>query len=368
VALPAAFDLLDVAAVSAVDSSPTLRLGADGRARLAFLAGPAGATKTFIATIDETAPNGPSIDVRRLTADDKSTSPPRLAITRAGEVVATYVDTSSDGDNPHVVSWSNDDDGPHDAPAGSDPVGETIPAIVVDALDTPILAHVFSDFSLRLMRRQAGSWQRETVEIGVIPFDSTVIDMTLDAAGQPALLGGAVGGTTYGGGEREYLPSIHGLTVWLRGASGWTRERVATDYPGIPGRLRLAPTGELQAFFADPGSATLGRAVRRGEQDWRVDVPLAGTDGVRIQTGTFDVAIGHAGEAHVAYAGLDGLVYAIYDGCRWSQMIVDGGFADAPTIALDAAGRPRIGYETYTGMDPPGEMTTMEVRYARPAP
>ena len=366
--LPAAFERIQVAAVAVATSQPTLRLGADGRALLAFQAGPPGVTATWIATIDENAPNRPSVEVRRLTSADQSATPPRVALTRAGDIVGTYVGTSPAGTYPRFLRWSAGEDDPSDAPIGAVPTGDTVPAIAIDAQDRPIVAHVFSDLSLRVARLDNGAWTRETVEVGVVPFDSTLIDMTLDASGQPALVGSSLAGTAYGGGGGDRIPSAMGLTAWVRGSSGWTRERMATGYPGIRAQLRLAPDGALQAYFSSAGYPTMARAVRRGEQDWREDVPLAGDDGRTLRSGAFDVAIGGGGEVHVAHTNEHGVGYAIYDGCRWSEAIVVSDSGDAPTIALDSGGRPRIGYEIPTATDNYGQTTMVEVWYAHPTP
>jgi hypothetical protein len=372
---PVSFEAFKVADAAPTGGHPSVKLGPDGSPIVVFAVGELGEERIVAAHVPgagagAAAPT-PLVPLSQL---GPALTRPRVAATRDGGIAIAYVSGADATYHGSYITWTGrSDDQPRDVIPIPDTTDLAAPAIISmppgsgaagAAVDQPMMAFVYTDFSLRLLSAAAdGSWRRETVEIGVLPFESTHIDMGLDAGGQPVLVATRPRETAYTG-EGEYLPSSHGVTVWRRAAGGWTKDRLLTDYESVESRIRLSPAGEVTIFYE--GSAGIARAVLRGDV-WRTQDPIADVEGRSPQGYEADVAFGPQGEIHVALQTTEGLAHAVFDGCRWSQTIIDV-IANEPSIVLDVDGNPHVAYEKVTGLIEATGAEKSEVWYARPRP
>ena len=137
-------------------------------------------------------------------------------------------------------------------------------------------------------------------------------------------------------------------------------------------RALQAPGGDVAIFFSGGGGPLALTAAVRRDGAWQID-PLADAAGhvlLLVSGEGFDVAYGPGGLLHVAYTRLEGgLGYAVYDGRRWVDVVVNAGNASEPAIALDPTGRPHIAFDQLVASGGPGTvLDTVEVWYASPRP
>src|SRR5262249_51418072 len=128
--------------------------------------------------------------------------------------------------------------------------------------------------------------------------------------------------------------------------------------------------GDATVFFSTPSSDWAFARAARTSGPWQASAPLKDDYGraLKLVEG-FDVVFGPVGDIHVAYTRpAGGLGYAVFDGCRWSEVVVDvASDGSAPSIALDPAGRPHFAYQNVVpneGAGTPPDMTV--VWYAAP--
>jgi hypothetical protein len=360
---PETFDAVRIAVVSGTGGYPTIRIGPDGVPVVAFVAGDPGQEQIVAIRIDGATASGAAAPVVPLSQSGRTVTPPRLAATRDGRIAGAYVSNTGDTYSTRSLAWSGEAaDAPVDTLPFADLSGLTSPAVVLGSDDRPIVAAAYADNSLRLLRSLPdGSWSRETVEIGFLPFEDTLIDLALDPDGRPVLVASRMPCSGICRSDTSWLPSDHGLTVWRRDGGSWTKDRLVPDEVHLQPRILSSPTGELSIFYG--GVHGLARAVRHGD-DWVVEDPLADGAGRTASPNLTDVAFGPQGELHVVAAGFYGLEHDVLDGCGWSVTIIGEG--ENPAIAVDQTGRPVMAYQNAAAFDANGNATTIEIWYVGP--
>jgi hypothetical protein len=365
---PAAFDTFKIADAAPTGARPSIVIGPDATPIVAFRVGAAGREQVVAARLDNPADaSGPRVQMVPLSYAGPVVTSPRVAA-RDGRILSAYSAESPDGSHHgRYDAWSGGiDDPPVDVQPIDDPIDYAAPAIAIDATGRPVMAFLYLDFSLRLLTQsQDGAWSREVVAIGVIPFASTLIDMTLDSRGRAVLVGSAIASTGYAAGQNMFLPPTDGLTVWRYSSSGWITDRLLSGSFSLSSRIRLSPSGEPTIFYSGP-TGGLARATLRDEA-WRPDDPVGGSGAGAPLGDLADVVYGPQGEIQVVSLAFEGLTHGVFDGCRWSKTVVTE-IAGAPAIAVDGEGRVHIAYERQVGVVEATGSEISEVWYARPRP
>lgn len=358
----AVFDTFKIGDAAATGAHPVVTFAPDGAPLVVYVVGDPGQERIVAARLDAAGDGGaPQIQVTALSALVPTATPPAVAATREGIAVA-YVANVDETYYARYITWTGRvDAAPVDVAPTADASGRSTPALTVDENDRPVMTMLYPDFSLRLLAPSAnGVWSRETVALAVLPTESTRIEIALDASGRPTLAGTNTQVNPYGL-TSPLMPSIDGITVWRQTDAGWTTDRLLVDLVGLAPRLRLSPSGETTMFYFSIYG--FGRAVLAGD-DWRFDDPVVDTSGHTVFGGMPDVAFGPQGGLRIASLAEHGMTYAAFDGCTWSQTVIDGA-SDGPSIAVDGAGRSHIVYERPgAAVDQTGAVTN-EVWYAR---
>jgi hypothetical protein len=361
---PAAFARFKVGDGAPSGAFPSIQIGPDGTPVIAFVSGAQGQEQIMASRLPPGEDGAPVVQLVTMSPAGPTATPPRVAAIPDGRIVSAYVTISDGFAHGRYSTWSGAPDAPAvDTQPIADLTGVGSPVVAVGPGGQPMMVYLYADQSMRLLWQAADrSWSRETVEIGMDPMQSTLIDMTFDVAGQPVLVGASLQSIDYASGFETLLPSRNGLTIWRRAASGWTQERLLTDHVRLQPRILRSPSGEVTIFYVPTGGA-LARAVLRGGE-WQLEDPIADAAGQTIKGDGMDVAFGPHGEIEAFVNGSQGMVQAVYDGCTWSQTAVAG--SDAPSIAVDGAGRAHLAYLLASAEvlldDAPGA----EVWYARP--
>ncbi len=213
-------------------------------------------------------------------------------------------------------------------------------SLALDAAGYPHIA--YGEDSLYYAHYDGVSWQVETVDSA--PRVGWHTSLVLDAAGNPHI---SYCRWTYlglGGGLCTQLKYAHydGVT--------WTTETVDTEnYVGDKSSLALDAAGNPHISYC-----------RRTCDSWSCfcsEVKYARYDGATWFTEVVDgggdpsLALDAAGLPRVSYCQMDpdahychSLRYARYDGASWITETVDGNANAQPSLVLDTAGRPHIGY------------------------
>jgi hypothetical protein len=363
--IPRSFEVFKLADAAPRGARPVIAMGINSAPIVAFLVGAAGQEQIVAARLDDAAGMSPAVAIVPMSLAGPTSTPPRMAVAGDGRVAIAYLASSADGASyrARYSEWSGRSDDPaRDIEPVSDPIGSTTPEITFDRGGRPVLALAFGDESLRLLSSPAeGSWSRHTVDIGVLPFETTHIEMGLDAGGQAILVGTRTRTMSYDN-DLMLLPSTSGSTVWRRDGLGWVKDRFA-DYSLGP-RVRLSPAGELTILVS--GTGGIARIVRRGS-DWSVEDPVADAAGHSPQGDMADAGFGPNGELHAILLDENGMKHAVLSGCQWSEAPIDV-HGQEPSMTVDAAGRVHVAYQKQMGLIDIDGAPISEVWYARSSP
>ena len=284
------------------------------------------------ATVSDGSVTDVALRLSRGTSGGQAVDAPSVRVARGGGLRLSYPELVV-GNTVRYVEWSGDaNQDPVDVVADSTGAQSFSAALALDAQDQPFVAFfdALSD-ATRLASRVSGSWQSETVTSGALPITSH-ISLTVDGAGDVLLF--AAGG-----------PGLPILTASIRHNGVWSREVVdAGDTDDLP-RSGLDAAGRVNVFFISQDG--LWRAVRQSAT-WDVSkvVDTLGDFALRATDG-FDVAFATNGDIHLVASSSGVLTYARFDGCSLASQAVEQQFGarTSPVIAVDASGKPHIGYQ-----------------------
>ena len=173
-------------------------------------------------------------------------------------------------------------------------------------------------------------WQNEVVDSGLHTW---AVSLALDASGRPHL-----GYCTHDPPTLKH--------AWHDG-SNWQYEVVdGADYWYWPVLALDAQDRPRMAYYTGVGGAEVLRYARYDGISWiTATVDSGGCGGHEAGP---SLRLDATGEGHVAYTCYRELRYAHHDGAAWITMTLDIGEYpgyDYPTLLLDGAGRPHIGYD-----------------------
>jgi hypothetical protein len=360
-----AFVTTRIARVEGVGSIPSVTIGPDGSARVLFAGGDLEQRAIFGAD----PRSGAVSRLSRAAAESGA----RFTVTTRGELRGTYVDREAvvlrylewDGDPRHEAM---------DLAITSDPVRVATPAIVLDGHDEPMIAALFTNAAdngsgdFGVVTRREGAWSIEWVATN-LGISAPQFAIALDGSGNPVI---AAVDAHPGGYAGDVVQLAFGVTIWSRAGATWSTADLDDPSGDLLPHVARTPDGDATVFFSYPYMrSTLGSAVNRNGV-WQLRAPVRdAAGGVLVLGESFDVRYGPRGEVHVAYSGKDGgLRYAVHDGCRWNEIVIDANNQGAaPAIALDAEGHPHLAYENIFASQGEGTPPSMtEVWYASQQP
>jgi hypothetical protein len=292
-------------------------------------------------------------------AQAESYSPADVRFTGAGDVRLAYLSTTATGYKLRYLEWNGDlSSTPTDVQVGTDSAFTAIPVIALDGSGRAFIAYFANDSSLRLATRSGTSWTVETVMTNFI-VPNTQIALAVDAGGQAFVF---VTGSGIAG-----APGPVGLSVFSKGASGWSSTPLDTDGSDHAPRAARAPSGDVMVLFLQQGR--IGRALLHGGA-WQVEAPLGGGIGrAADDTRGYDFAVGAGDVVHVVTADAGRVAHLAYNDCAWFMEYVDPDISAGATgfgITLDASSNPYFAYQrTAAGTGTPA---TYEIWYAAPQP
>jgi hypothetical protein len=209
--------------------------------------------------------------------------------------------------------------------------GGWYPSLQLDSAGQPRFSYYnYTSHDLKYVYFDGQSWQSEPVD--TVGVQAGVTSLALDGADRPHIV--------YQGPQTLRYARYDG-TTWLT---------TTVDSPGYMYRwaaLALDAAGRPHISYYDQNNEALKYAYFDG-QDWQVTtVDDNGTAGAGNS-----LALDAAGRPHISYYvdwPANELRYAYFDGSAWLTATVDQGyqlseFGQSSSVAVDAAGRPHIGY------------------------
>ena len=183
----------------------------------------------------------------------------------------------------------------------------------------------------------SAEWHVETVDFGDTFGEWTFASspsLALDNSGRPCI---SFNGYADGNGMLAY--ATYGSPSWnvrmVDGAGAWNSS-LALDASNIP-----------RISYHDEGSGEILRYAAWNGSAWDIETvdsnDNAGVDNILVLD-----ALGNPHISYIAYPdGGDVLKYAAWDGVHWTIETADAaGYLSYPSLALDGAGNPHIGYQT----------------------
>jgi hypothetical protein len=195
---------------------------------------------------------------------------------------------------------------------------------------------IFEEYGLDFVVRDAAGWQRAVLYQGGVWVRTGPPALALDAAGAPQVASGIYNEVSPPGGP-PYSPP-YSVVHFSRTTSGWTRTPL--DDPGYsdaPGRVDLALDSQdnpVIGYSAPSGNAL--KIALRDASGWRYEVVDSAGGG------DMSLALDAAGRPRLSYARSGQLRYAIRDPGGWRVVNVAAGSFAQTSLALDANGYAHI--------------------------
>jgi len=292
-------------------------------------------------------------------AQAESYSPADVRTTGAGDVRLTYLSSTATGYKLRYLGWNGDlASAPTDVQVGTDSAFTAIPVIALDGSGRAFIAFFANDSSLRLATQSGSSWNVETVMANFI-VPNTQIALAVDAGGQAFVFVTGFGTTG--------APGPVGLSVFTKGASGWTSTPLDTDSSDHAPRAARAPSGDVMVLFMH--QMRFARAVLHGGS-WLVEAPLGGGIGnAADDVSGYDFAVGTGDVVHVVTGDAGRVAHLAYNDCAWFMEYVDPDLSASATglgITLDASNNATFAYQRRAAGT--GTPATYEIWYAAPQP
>jgi hypothetical protein len=195
---------------------------------------------------------------------------------------------------------------------------------------------IFEEYGLDFVVRDAAGWQRAVLYQGGVWVRIGQPALALDAVGAPQVASGIYNEVSPPGGP-PYTPP-YSIVHFLRAGSGWTSTAIDDpSYSDAPGRVDLALDSQdnpVIGYSAPSGNAL--KIALRDASGWRYEVvdPAGGGD--------MSLALDAAGRPRLSYARSGQLRYATRDPGGWRIVNVAAGSFAHTSLALDANGYAHI--------------------------
>jgi len=232
-------------------------------------------------------------------------------------------------------SWAFDDFRPSGEPTGL--------ALALSSDGQPRVAYswhwsmdIFEENGLDFVERSAAGWQRTALYGGGVWVAIGAPALALDAADAPQIASGIYNEVSPPGGP-PYSPP-YSIVHFGRTPSGWARAPV--DEPGYsddPPRVSLAlnQEGHPIVAYTAPSGNTL-KVASNSASGWQIEIvdPAGGGD--------MSLALDAAGRPRMSYVGAGQLKYATRDPGGWRVVNAAAGNFAQTSLALDASGYAHI--------------------------
>ncbi len=191
---------------------------------------------------------------------------------------------------------------------------------------------IFDERGLDFVVRDAAGWQRAVLYQGGVWVRIGQPALALDASGAPQVAGGLYNEVSPPGGP-PYSPP-YSIVHFLRTASGWTRTPVDDpSYSDAPGKVDLALdqySNPVIGYTAPSGNAL--KVASYSASGWQIEIvdPAGGGD--------MSLALDAAGRPRMSFVGAGQLRYATRDPGGWRVVNVTAGSFAQTSLALDASG------------------------------
>jgi PKD repeat protein len=261
---------------------------------------------------------------------------PSLALDTEGHPHIAYVDMGNDMSSWSLEYAAYDGSGWTFQTVDSLTIGSGSVSLALDAVaGTPHVSYYEeSNKALKYAVWNGTAWENETVDDNGFWPEGRYTSLALNASGYPRI--------SYFGGANDNLK----YAAW--DGSDWAIETVDDEADvGHFTSLALDADGHPHISYRDFGGSYLKYVAWDGSA-WTIPEIVGSTS--QYVSGSTSLALNASGSPRIAYGANSALRYAAWDGSTWTTETVDSDDAFSlwlmvgPSLALDAAGYPHIGY------------------------